>query len=46
MLKDNIYEKKEVIKKDINPLVVVKKNNGKLILCLDARHINKYTAPQ
>lgn len=30
----------------INPLVVVKKNNGELRLCLDARNINSYTVKQ
>lgn len=30
----------------INPLVIVRKNNGELRLCLDARNMNKCTVPQ
>lgn len=44
MLDQNIIEKCN--SKFINPIVVVKKNNGELRLCLDARNINKYTTPQ
>lgn len=44
MLNNHIIEKCN--SKFINPIVVVKKNNGELRLCLDARNINKYSTPQ
>lgn len=30
----------------INPLVIVKKKNGEIRMCLDARHLNKCSVPQ
>lgn len=44
MLKNKIIEYSNT--QYINPLVIVRKANGELRLCLDARNINKCTVPQ
>lgn len=44
MLNKNIIERSNT--RFINPLVIVRKTNGELRLCLDARIINKCTVPQ
>lgn len=44
MLQNNIIERSN--SQFINPLVIVKKNDGGLRLCLDARNINKFTIAQ
>lgn len=44
MLKDGIIERSNT--RYVNPIVVVKKANGELRLCLDARNINQYSVPQ
>lgn len=44
MLKKGIIEKSNT--RYINPMVIVKKANGELRLCLDARNINRCTVPQ
>ncbi|XP_031353808.1 uncharacterized protein LOC116179402 [Photinus pyralis] len=44
MTEDGIIEKATT--NIINPLVIVKKKNGSLRLCLDARELNRRTTPQ
>lgn len=44
MLNNKIIEKSK--SQFISPIVVVKKSNGEIRLCLDARNINRFTKPQ
>uniref|UniRef100_A0A1Y1MVB1 RNA-directed DNA polymerase n=1 Tax=Photinus pyralis TaxID=7054 RepID=A0A1Y1MVB1_PHOPY len=44
MIEDGIIERAST--NVINPLVIVKKKNGTLRLCLDARELNRRTVPQ